>query len=113
MFPKIKVDPGRRKPPIELQKAYDTDLQTNSKTVIDAINEINEKVNGRTLIESVSNEFVISEGDKILKIKAISKDKITGLNEVISELNESNINVNRLVQNEKDILVMNGGDSKN
>ena len=40
MIPKIKVNVGRGRDPVELQQAYDTDLLTRNKTVVGAINEL-------------------------------------------------------------------------
>lgn len=43
MNPKIKVDIGRGRPPVEIQQAIDDRLTTTSKTVVGAINELAEK----------------------------------------------------------------------
>lgn len=41
MNPKIKVDIGRERPPVEIQQVIDDELQTASKTIVGAINELN------------------------------------------------------------------------
>lgn len=40
MNPKIKVNIGRGRPPVEIQQLIDTDLKTESKTIVGAINEL-------------------------------------------------------------------------
>ena len=40
MIPKIKVNVGRGREPVELQQLIDTDLQTKNKTVVGAVNEL-------------------------------------------------------------------------
>ena len=40
MIPKIKVNVGRGRDPVELQQTTDTDLLTRNKTVVGAINEL-------------------------------------------------------------------------
>lgn len=46
MNPKIKVNIGKGRPPVELQQCVDTDLKTESKTVTGAINELFETKDG-------------------------------------------------------------------
>lgn len=44
MNPKIKVNIGRGLPPVEVQQVIDTDLDTSSKSVVGAINELKEAI---------------------------------------------------------------------
>ena len=89
MYPKIRVDPGRGEPLIELQKAIDTDLNTNDKTVVGAINELKTK---QETLESVTKPLIES-------INNIKDDRIVSLN------------VNKLFQESDDVLVFDCGSS--
>lgn len=109
MLPKILVDPGRNQPLVELQKSYDTDLRTEEKTVVGAINEINEKLKSNSSIKSTSDEFVIDENG-VLRINVISKDNIEGLNEDLKELATGKVDIHRLSQNGEDTLILNCND---
>ena len=48
MYPKIKIKVGRGYDPVELQKHTDTDLTTEAKTVVGAINELHKSVDNGT-----------------------------------------------------------------
>lgn len=60
MIPKIKVDVGRGRDPVELQQLIDTDLQTRNKTVVGAINELLDKVEDLEAAGSESAKPVVN-----------------------------------------------------
>ena len=98
MYPKILYKIGRGYRPVELQQVIDTELKTKNKTVVGAINEVLEIARsggsgGTSIIYGVSNEFNISEDEKILSV--------------------ASVNVNKLVQTNGDVLILNGGNSTN
>lgn len=98
MYPKILYKIGRGYRPVELQQVIDTELKTKNKTVVGAINEVLEIARsggsgGTGIIYGVSNEFNISEDEKILSV--------------------ASVNVNKLVQTDGDVLILNGGNSTN
>lgn len=111
MYPKIKIDPGKGHSLIELQKSLDTDLQTENKTVIGAINEINEQLGFQSSIASVSNEFIIDKDGK-LSIQAVPMEKVTGLQQTLDKMSVSEVSISRLTQNAKEIFVLNCNDEK-
>ena len=80
MYPKIKVDPGRGRPLIELQQSYDTDLNTDNKTVVGAINELLDNINSSELPEkSVFNAFTHYDFPSVGDTNIIYKAQSEGL----------------------------------
>lgn len=109
MLPRILIDPGDNLPLVEVQKSYDTDLQTKEKTVVGAINEINKRLSSTSSINSTSEEFIV-DGNGVLRINTISTDKIDGLNKTLDDLATGEVDVSRLSQNGKDVLILDCND---
>ena len=96
MFPKISVDPGRGKPPIELQKSFDTDLETNNKTVVDAINEINRKIGYDTYSNWTTNNPVLKKGEVAIATIETNSDGIQNSPAVVVKVGDGTSAYNSL-----------------
>lgn len=96
MFPRISVDPGRGKPPIELQKSFDTDLETNNKTVVNAINEINRKIGYDTYSNWTTNNPVLKNGEVAIATIETNSDGIQNSPAVVVKVGDGTSAYNSL-----------------
>lgn len=96
LFPRISVDPGRGKPLIELQKSFDTDLETNNKTVVCAINEINRKIGYDTYSNWTTNNPVLKKGEVAIATIETNSDGIQNSPAVVVKVGDGTSAYNSL-----------------
>lgn len=128
MIPKIKVDVGRGRDPVELQQLIDTDLLTRRKTVVGAINELLGKIeelesNADSVDVSSINNAIAALQNQLKDIdggegnvKKYIDDAIAALNigqyeQAIADLATiaKTGNVADLVQTDGDVLILDCG----
>ena len=69
MYPKIKINVGKGYDPVEMQQYTDTDLETENKTVVGAINELDQKNKNSQL------EVALELANKVDQTRVIESDE--------------------------------------